>query len=269
MPGQAPRERHDPSREEPHGTLTAAPGSPDEEPVARAAYVARGNPQSPVAVGVRTEPALKWHQSPGVVKNLSFYVTLTVPLFLLGVLTQAFGVTLLPALLVSGLVYAGLYLMLNWRTRRENEIDAICDEVGTYANQCRQHILQIEALATHARSDIGRDRFGKLAALAAAALSRWENAGGNDLSAVAKLECLLSQSTRIFVWYVQITNDEGVPSEQSRDAIGRIEHDLLDLIESSLVEMSKSFKREDAVNLDVAIRVLDSMLITEGRSEKS
>jgi len=74
---------------------------------------------------------------------------------------------------------------------------------------------------------------------------------------------------RFSVWYVQITNDEGVLSEQSRGAIGRIEHDLLDLIESSLVEMSKSFKREDAVNLDVAIRVLDSMLITEGWSEKS
>jgi hypothetical protein len=269
MPGQEPRERHDPGWEKLYGSLTAAPKSPDKEPLARAAYVARGNPQSPVAAGVRTAPALKWYQSPGVAKNLSFYVTLTVPLLLLGVLTQAFGVTLLPALLVSGLVYAGLYLMLNWRTRRENEIDATSDEVGTYFNQCLQHISQIEALATQARRDVGRNRFGKLAVLAAAALSRLENAGGNDLSAVAKLECLLSQSTRIFVWYVQITNDEGVLSEQSRDAIGRIEHDLLDLIESSLVEMSKSFKREDAVNLDVAIRVLDSMLITEGRSEKS
>ena len=105
--------------------------------------------------------------------------------------------------------------------------------------------------------------------MAAAALSGLDNAGGNDLSAVAKLECLLSQSTRIFVWYVQITNDEGAPSEQSRDAIWRIEHDLLDLIESSLVEMSKLFKREDAVNLDVAIRVLDSMLRMEGGGGKS
>src|SRR5437773_12214163 len=124
MPGQKSGERHDPCREEPHATLTSAPKSLDQEPVARAAYVARRNPQPPVAVGVRIESASTWHQSPGVAKNLSFYFTLSMPLLLLGVLTHAFGVTLLPALLVSGLVYAGLYLMLNWRTRRENEIDA-------------------------------------------------------------------------------------------------------------------------------------------------
>lgn len=215
----------------------------------------------------------KWYRERSFLRKASFVATIGTPLVLLGILVLIVKLPLLLGFLASALVYAGLFMLLSWRPHTQVERETTHDEIRRSLGNATQHVTQLRALAPAMEPLLSRyggdQRLDAICRLADSAISELGAKKDTTLSAASRLEFVLSETLGILSRFRQVAVDEAALPGSLTPMVEKIEHDILPLIEASLKELAVSLNAEDSLNLDVAIRVLESTLKSEGLSRTS
>jgi hypothetical protein len=207
---------------------------------------------------------------PATRQRLSYGITLGVPLLLLGALVFGMGESPLVALLVSALTYAGLFMFFIWKPQIELERETIAGDVKKRLAKSREIVDRIKRLTPELRPLLsggdGETRLGRIGSLADRALAKLDGIQGTSLGTADRLETRLSEFSTILELF-QKTADAETASSPSLTPLGEeVVQKILPLMELWLADLSTSLKAEDALNLDVAMRVMRDTLESEGLS---
>jgi len=215
----------------------------------------------------------RWYRERSFLREASFVATAGTPLVLLGILVLIVKMPLLLGFLASVLVYAGLFMLLNWRPQTQVERETTYDEIRRSLGNATQHVTQLRALVPAIepllRQCGGHLRLDVICRLAESAISELAAKKDTTLSVASRLEFVLSETFGILSRFRQVAVDETASSGSLTPMAEKIEHDILPLVEASLKELAVSLNAEDSLNLDVAIRVLETTLKSEGLSRTS
>ncbi len=192
-------------------------------------------------------------------------VTWFTPILTLAVLVFVLNVPLLVAMLLSLVIFVGLYLVLNPRTPPKPGGEEIADEVRQKLDESEVRVLKIRELAPPIYKQEVQARVLRICDLAESILQELKRDEDCTLVTATRLEFVLSETRRILDRYVRIILG-GVTAhpEYLKTTVAKIEVDLLEQVESSLKDFAVKLDQADIVNLEAAIRVLESTLKLEG-----
>ncbi len=207
-------------------------------------------------------------RDPAIRRRLAYGITLGVPLMLLGVLVFGMGMSPLVALLVSALAYAGLFMLFIWRPQIDDDREKIAEDVRKSLAKSGELIGRIRGLKPKLRPLLsggeGEIRLERIAMLADRALAELDGNQGTTLGTAVRLETRLAEFSTILELF-QKTAGAGTVSSPSLTPLGKeVVQRILPLMELWLADLSTSLKAEDALNLDVAMRVMRDTLESEG-----
>ena len=200
---------------------------------------------------------------------MAYGATIGVPLVLLGILVLAIGLSPFVALLVSALVYAGLFLLLTWRSGIEVERGATQDEFLRSLAGAERHVARLRELAPAIKPHLGDQRRARLEGIADLADKAIADLAGTEpvmLAAASRLEFVLAETIGLLALFGQVAGHGSASRESLAATIERLDHDILGRVEASLADLSGLLGEADAENLDVAIRVLERTLSRDGRA---
>ncbi len=209
----------------------------------------------------------RWPSSRNRRRSLMYLVTLAVPLLVLGVSVLGFDLPVIAGLVASALAYAGLFLLLNWRPRLEEELESLRESIETSLGRSRRLALQLKELEPHLTpllSDTARVRLQTICGLAQDAASDLASAGGTTLQTASNLEHLLSETVDALGLYRQVARRGAFHADRSEKISSAIENDLLVVVESALTDLSASFGDKESLRLEVAVQVLKNTVAVEG-----
>ncbi len=189
------------------------------------------------------------------------------PILTLAVLVFVLNAPLLVGMFLSLVILVGLYLVLNPRTPVEPWREKIKDEVQQKLDESEAKVLRIRELAPPIYKQEVQARVLRICDLAESILQELKRDEDCTLVTATRLEFVLSETRQILDLYVRIILG-GVTAhpENLKTTVAKIEVDLLEQVESSLKDFAVKLDQADIVNLETAIRVLESTLKLEGLS---
>ena len=206
-------------------------------------------------------------------RNAAFGAAIGTPLTLLGGLVLGIGLSPLIGLAASALLYGGLFMLLVWRPEAEAERDVTRDEMRRCLASAGRHVARLRGLAQairpHLRGDPAAARLEGIARLAERAIAELESMEAATLATASRLEFILAETLGVLTLFDEVAARESPAPGSLAPTVDRIEHDILGLVESSLMDLSSLLDQAVAENLDVAIRVLESTLQAQARPRRS
>jgi DNA-binding SARP family transcriptional activator len=210
-------------------------------------------------------PRLSEYRMRRAVQSAKDLLTWFAPPLTLALLVFVLNVPLLVGMLLSLVIFVGLYLVFNPRTQVEQSRQDIKDEIQQKLDESEVKVLRIRDLASPIDKQEVRARVLRICDLADSILQELKRDEDCTLATASRLEFVLSETRQILGFYVQIILG-GVTAhpENLKTTIAKIEVDLLEQLELSLKDFAVKLDQADIVNLEATIRVLESTLKLEG-----
>jgi hypothetical protein len=190
-----------------------------------------------------------------------------VPPVILALAVFVFNLPLLLSLILAFLVFTGLFFILNPRSGVEEAKDESQDEVAAKLKDTRAKIGQLRVLAKDVQKQQVREHILKICDLADSTVGDLISNKDTSIVTATRLSSTFAQTLEILQLYRQLASGQVKTEPAKRDAIlAKIEGDILSEIESSLHDFALKLDQGEVVNLEAAIRVLESTLKLEGIS---
>ena len=181
-----------------------------------------------------THQGARWHTIRRDQRNLTYFATLAIPLLVLGVSVLLLDLPVAAGLVASALVYAGLFLLLNWRPRLEEERESLRESINESLRKSRGLVLQLKELESQLAPLLDNTagvRLRRICELAQNSASDLESAEGTTLQTANNLEYLLSETVDALGLYRQVARRGALHSDNIEKVSSAIEDDLLVVVE--------------------------------------
>jgi DNA-binding SARP family transcriptional activator len=220
---------------------------------------------SPVIVPLTPPAPRVWYLQPSFLRNAAYGVSILLPVLLLSMLVFALEMPLWWALPISLLAFVGLFLLLDWESKKEIMRLDLRDEIQQKLYACRRHVREIFSLAPRIQKAEVRQRVEQICVQTDALCARLEQTPHVTLATAARFEFILSETRDILFRYIEITQGRVTASRETLDTTTRkIQDDLIPQLAASLNEFAAALDRGELLKLETAIQVLENTLKTEG-----
>ena len=203
--------------------------------------------------------ARAWYLKSAFLRDAAYGGSIALSVVWLAGLVFAFGMPLLWALPIAALSFAGLFFMFNWGTRVEIARLDLRDEIRQKLYACRMHVWEMHAEIAKIRGIGMRQRVERICAQAGNVLSKLEQDSDMTLTTVSRFEFVLGETQNILKQYVQLE-----PRDKYQATVKKIDQDLMPRLETTLAEFAATVEKQDVMQLETSIRVLENLLKTEG-----
>ena len=190
------------------------------------------------------------------------------PAVALAVMVAGPGVSVPVALALSGLLFAGLYLVLNPRTEADEGRLQLRAEAHARLEACQRAVARLRALALAARRAPVGERVLRICERVERVIGVL---AGRELSlaSATQLAAVFDVAARTFDTYVHMAHEGCAPlSGELRTVVEAVEGEgrLFDQLDAELAEWGARVLRDDLVEIEAAIRTLERTLTIEGLS---